>query len=534
MQTQPVDKESSAGGPSASGSGGKSRLPDSNIHDKNVSKLLRAVVEKHDIVSTKSLVAAYNATTDVNERTVLFDWLLKYGERKEDCLKPNAVVEYSELAKVAYVSEQDAEVVRNLVYDIGSLIRPGEFLEENVAKALLSALTWADAIVYDDHAQLIVLAKKLLFSLSSELRLSKHNFAKHEANFLAVHQVFFLLHSICRGHLLEEEKKELRQTVAQRRDAMKLSVLYYPVFFHFEVIRQAVERLEIEDEPSRLTKATRYTASGLYGGIHVFHFLRRLVGGDIDPTSIEDAYRKGRAVIARAGVLEQEWYDILQILTAARLSALKLEKKCELLALAYDTAIEGQRKTSKGDRQKALRFGIVQEMRLLASDKSSSQDGRKRATTKLVELATNQAISENWIQDTDVLTEILDSLHVIHTMEEQNQEITEALQKIQQSCDERARGTLKIWLQGNTMEEKLRMQRHKDTNTDRADVFGKTGATVGYLHPSTMRSDIEDLKKTYFHDNFATVSSCNILSMKHKSWPCRRCLLCLNQMSVCT
>ena len=265
MQTQALNEELSAGGPSASGSGGNRRLSDSNIQGKDASRLLRAIAEKHNIVSTEWLVAAYNATTVLNEGAVLRNWLLKYGETKEDCLKPKAVLEYSELAKVAHFSEQDARVQRNLVYDLGSLIHRDEFLDENVAKALLSALTWADATVYDDLAPLFVLAKKLLFSLSSELRLTKHNFAKHEASFLAISQVLFLFQSVGRGYVLEEEKKALRQAVTQKRDAMKLSVQYYPVFFHFELLQQAVERLEVEDAPSRLTKAARYAASGLSG-----------------------------------------------------------------------------------------------------------------------------------------------------------------------------------------------------------------------------------------------------------------------------
>ena len=160
MQTQAFNEELSAGGPSASGSGGNRHLSDSNIQGKDASRLLRAVAKKHNIVSTESLVVAYNATTVLNERAVLRNWLLKYGETREDCLKPKSVLEYSELAKVAHVSEQDAEILRNVVYDIGSLIRPDEFLDKNVANALCTALTWVDATVYDDLAQLFALAKK--------------------------------------------------------------------------------------------------------------------------------------------------------------------------------------------------------------------------------------------------------------------------------------------------------------------------------------------------------------------------------------
>ena len=520
MQRQSLDKELSAKAPSASESGANPHLPDSSIQGRNASRLLRAVAKKHNISSTKSLVAAYNAATDENERAVLLGWLRKYGEGSIDCLKPEVVLEYSELAKVAHVSEQDAKVLRKLVYGLGSLIQRDEFLDENVAKALLSALTWVDATAYGDPAQLIILARRLLLSLSSEPRLHRHNFAKYEANFLELHQVFFLLQSIGRDHVLEQEKRELRQAVTQKRDLMELSVVYYPVFFHFELIQQAVERLEIEDAPSRLTQVTRRAAAGIYGGMHVFHFLRKLAGGDIEPTSIEDAYRKGQAAIANAGVLEREWYDILQMLTEARLRALKEERKCELLTLAYDAAMEGQRKTTREDYQKALRFGIVQEMSLLASDRDSRQDARRKATTKLVELATNQAISEKWIHDADILTLILDALHMIHSMGEQKQEIAESLRKIQQSCDEHAKVTLTIWLDGNTVEEKLLMQRQEVRNEHHEDLFAKIRAIVGYLDLSIVRSKIEDLKKTYLHDNFATVSASGFVSVRHKSHPC--------------
>ena len=492
--------------PPASGSG-VIRAPDFNIQQRTGPKLLRTVAKKHNISSTKSLVAAYNAATDENERAVLLRWLRKYGEGSIDCLKPEVVLEYAELAKVAHVSEQDAKVLRKLVYGLGSLIRPGVFLDEDVASALFSALTWVDSAVYDDPAQLVVLANKLLFSLSSEPRLTKRNLARYEANFLALHQVFFHLHSIGRGDLLEEEKKNFRRAVAEKRDEMKLSIEHYPVFFHFELIQQAIERLEIEDAPSHLTQAKRHAVSGLYGGMHVFHFLRKLAGGDIDPASIEDAYRKVRTAIDTAGVSEREWYDLLQILTASRVRALKEEKKREVFSLACDAAMEGQRRTRREDEQKALRFGIIQEMKLLASEKDSSHGCREEATKKLVELATNHAISENWIIDADILIAISDALHVIHITGEQNQETVEALRTIQQSCDERAKVTFTAWLDGNTIEEKLQIQCQEDTDDEHEDLFAKTGAALGYRHPCTVCSNIEGLKETYLHDNFATVSA---------------------------
>ena len=373
MQYQPLDEELPVGGPSASESGGRPYLPDLNIQQRYHSKLLRALARKHDIVSTKSLVAAYNATTDENERSVLLVWLREYGQRSDECLEANAVLESAELAEIAPVFEQDGDILRQLVYVLRSRIRPDEFLDEYTAKDQFSGLTWMDTTAYDDLAQLIALVKKLLFSLSSEPRLNKHNFAKNEANFLALYQVLFLLQSIGRGYVLEEEKNDLRQVVAQKRVLLELSVLYYPVFFHFKLVQQAVERSEIEDAPFRHTHAKRHTASGLYG--EGFHFLRVLAGDDIDPISIEDPYRRGRAAIVNAEVSERKWYDILQILTVARIRVLKKEKTCEIFLFALEAAMEGRRKTTRENEQKALKSGITQELKLLASDKDSSGDG---------------------------------------------------------------------------------------------------------------------------------------------------------------
>ena len=134
----------------------------------------------------------------------------------------------------------------------------------------------------------------------------------------------------------------------------------------------------------------------------------------------------------------------------------------------------------------------------------------------LVALATNQAISENWVHDADILTEILDSLLIVHKINEQNQETADAIRKIQQSCDGQVRKTLSAWLDGNTMEEKLQIQCQEDTYNEHEDLLAKTGATVGYLHPSTIRSNIEGLKRRYLHDNFATVSAFNFILIKHK------------------
>ena len=494
-----------AGGPSASGEGSRPCQSESDVEELDNPKLLRAVARKYGIESTKSLVTAYNATTDKDERGVLLRWLRQYNRRNQDCSRPEAVLEYAELAKIVPRVDQEERLLRNFVYALRGRIHEGEFLDERIAKALFSSLTWVESSVYDDPAQLVVLATDLVSSLSCRPRLTKKNFSQYEATFLAIHQTFFLLHTIGRGSLIEGEKKDLRRAVAKKKEEMKYSITHYPVHFSFALIQQAVERLEIENAPSHLKKTKEYAATGLYGGMHVFHFLRKLVCGDIDPAAIEDAYRKSQEAIASAGVSERQWYDLLEILTAARLCALKSDSKIELFIKSYEVAIEGQIKTRQKEEQKALRYGIIQEIKILASQ-GSSDDVRNEATTKLIDLATKRAVQEKWMDDLDVLIAFFNAVHEIHVMGEYKPRTEEALREMVRFCQDHAEETVGSWLGGRNLEDKLQMKRQEETNKEREKVFISVGRDVGYLPSSTIHGNVEDLKKTYLHDNFAKVS----------------------------
>ena len=359
--------------------------------------------------------------------------------------------------------------------------------------------------MYDDPAQLVVLATDLVSSLSCRPRLTKKNFSQYEATFLAIHQAFLLLHTIGRGSLIEGEKKDIRRAVAKKKEEMKYSIAHYPVHFSFALIQQAVERLEIEDTPSRLRKAKGRTVSGLYGGMHLFHFLRKLVGGDIDPLAIEDVYRKSQEAIASAGVSERQWYDLLEILSAARLCALKSDSKIELFIKSYEVVMGGQSKTRRKEEQKALRYGIIQEVKILASQ-GSSNDVRKEATTRLIDLATNHAVQERWIYDSDLLNAIFNAVYDIYMAGEYRARTAEALRAMVRFCQDHAKETLVAWLDGGTIDEKLQIKHQEDTDIEREKLFEIIGRDVGYLPLAKIRINVEDLKNTYLHDKFAKVS----------------------------
>ena len=506
MQSQAPDEGPSSGAPSASRIRGRPAVERSVIEERYDPKLLRAVAYKRNIDSTKSLVAAYNAATAKDERAVLLGWLCKYHERSADCLTPRAVIDYAELANIAPRSTKENDILKDLISDLTSCICEGSFLPPSFAAALYSALVHVIPSAYDDVQQLVAVARKLLGTFSGEPRLTRRTFAKHEATLLALQQTFFLLREANQLEIEEDEKQELRRTIAEKERTMKFSCKHYPVSFHFKALRQATERLKDEDTASRAAQMKQYLMFGLCGFVDVFHFLKNLAKGDIDPAAIEEAYVRNQAAIDNMGVAKRPWFDHLRSLMAKRLETSKDETKLGHFKSEFDAAMESQHKTIKGDDLKALRFGIIQELRQLVIQ-TSSTIVRKEVTTKLVMLATTRTIFEEWFDDEDVFTAFLDALHEIHTTSDENQETAEAFRLMQQSCEGRTGSTFRAWLGGDAMEDKLETRDRPEVRAEHNAVFVKIARGVGYVPLNTIRSNIEDLKERYKHDSFAKVSS---------------------------
>ena len=506
MQAQAPDEGPSSGGPPASRTGSRPVVELPVVEERYDPKLLRAVAHKRVIDSTKSLVAAYNATTNEDERAVLLGWLCKYHERSADCLTPKVVLEYAELANIAPRSTSEKDVLKDLINDLTSCICEGSFLAPNVAAALYSALVHVDPSAYDGAEHLVVVARKLLGSLTREPKLTRRTFAKNEATFLALQQTFFLLREANQNDMDKEEKQELCRTVAEKRRTMELSCKHYPVNFHFKALRQAAERLKDEDAASRVTRTKQYVMCALCGFVDVFHFLMNLARGDIDPAAIEEAYERNRAAIDNMGATKRLWFESVRSLMAKRLEASKDEKKLGHFKSEFDAATETQQKSMKREDLKALKSGIIQEMRLLAS-RTACEAVRKAVTAKLLMLPTSRAVFEDWFNDEDIFTAFLDALHEVHTTSDENQETTEAFRQIRQSCEGRAQSTLSAWLGGGAVKDKLEMRRQQEARAQRNKVFVTIARHVGYVPLDRVWSNINDLKERYKHDSFAKVSS---------------------------
>ena len=349
-------------------------------------------------------------------------------------------------------------------------------------------------------------AMKLLGCLCERPRLTRENFAEHEATFLALRQTFFQLHETYRNGIPEKEKQQLRTAVANKKRLLELSCDYYPVSFHFEVLRQAVERLELKDASTQFAQARLCMGYGLVMFLYVLHIFRNLVRCDINPEDYKIAYNNALEAVDIMDTRRREWYDSLRDVMVAREKTLGEEPSFEPFENACNAAIQKQRELGQKSDQKALRYGVIQEIKLLATW-SSSDDVRKAATKKLVELTKGRNTLEGWwFDDADLLHAFLDSACEIYATGESNQEIIEAIQEIERSCKSTGIEALNAWLGGATIKNKLRERRRRETKREGEDLFVKSGRDVGYVPLSTIRSNIEDLKEAYKHDEFAKVS----------------------------
>ena len=498
MQTRAPDEGPSGGRPSASEPDNRLVLQDKESEEHYQPTFLGAIVKKHNIDSTKSLVAAYNATTNEDERCALFEWLRKYHERKDDCLTQKDVREYAELVNITPRSRNEEDILKNLICDLCSRISELNFLPPNFATAIYKALVHVDPSVYGGVAELMIVTRKLLGSLSATPKLERDNFLAHRGSFLALQQAHFLLRKSNQIRISKEEKRELRQAIAAKERALEQACKYYPVKFHFQALRQAVEHLEARDT-SCMAKAAKYINCGFCGLAHVFHACLMLACVDIFPEAVQRAFRNARAAVEDMGVLKRPWFALLWNLMAARLEAAKDEMNLDRFGSVYSITIKNQRRMKNGDDLKALRFGIIDELGMLAIE-GSSERTRREATIMLSNLAVQQAISEGWIDDDDILIALLDVIHEAHNNGLCNEKTKETLTTLHQYCEDSTRDAMTAWLDGKSMEDKLRDGSPPAAQLEHRDLFIKTRKDVGY-NPIT-----EYLRKTYLRDDFATVN----------------------------
>ena len=517
MSTSEIQAEPSVHTADGHESGSGPELPPARQGDNTSdAKKLRALMRQKGVDSTTSLVRIYNGSLTAEAERLLQQCLRIYGETKEEHVNADKVIEYAELCKMKPRTEDDKELLRDVVFFLSDWIPSDKFAAKGVAEALYRSLLWTPpAIFQQDLAKLTALADKLTASLRPKPKLTEANFLEHEATFMALHQVFVLMQSIARGRMSMKEKKSCLFSLRKKWLSMEESYTYYPVRHYFTLIEQSIQRLKLDEETSFAQQTIQFLqitirwflyipATHLF--LYTFLVTRQLVKCDIDPDAFRELLKKLKELVANVDAAERQWYDLLLDLSVAGRKAVEDRQELEIFEESYKAVIESVWKTRLGEDGRALLFGLMQELRHLALAQCSAEV-RASGSSKLFALA--DAVTKSvWVKDEHIVEALLCCLHAVHS---RGNDDAAAMRSSQQLIDavksDAVKKAVKQWMGNKLLDEKLREPVYASSEPT-GDLFTAIGREFNHIPFTEAQDNVELLKSRYRSDAFATVSRC--------------------------
>ena len=500
MSSEEMQAGPSAGGCVGHGNGGGVGAQ-STDQESALDRKLRALLRQMSIDSTASLVRAYNGTAT---EQLLHKCLRIYSEKKWQYVNPDTVMEYVELCKMKPRTDDDKEILGEVVSVLTGRIPDGEFAVESVAEALYRSLLWTPpALFQEDVTKLVALADKLTASLHPTPRLTKTNFLAHEATFKALHEVFVLMQRTAREKVIMEEKKRFQSNLKAKRSSMGDSCKYYPVQYYFRLIEQSIQRLELDEEPAPTAEAVKCLICTGWGLLHIVYTARRMATGIFSPFDLRLQLSELRQLMDSREPAERQWYDLLQALCFAGRESVEDHQKLEIFEEGYKTveaAVWKMRRCNKDG--KALLFGLIQELRHLALSEGSGEV-RRSGSSKLFALAETISTSA-WVKDKDIVEALLGSLHAFHSTGDDTAAALQSMQLIVSVDTPTVKRAVRDWLGGMSFEAKLGEAVRRPPEPS-GDLFCAIGREFNHIPLHEARNNVEQLKNRYRSDKFAKV-----------------------------
>ena len=472
-----------------------------NVSDE---KKLRALVREKSIDSTASLVRAYNGSATGETEHLLHKFLFIYCAKKEQYINPNTVIEYAELCKIKPRTDDDRELLHEVVLALTGRIPVGEFAAESVAEALYRSLLWTPpAIIQEDLTGLTALADKLTASLHPTPRLTEANFPSHEATFEALHEVFVLMQRTANKRVTVEQKKRFQSSLRAKRSSMGDSCKHYPVQYYFRLIEQSIQRLELDEEPSPILKAIHCLYIITCGFLHISHAVKQILKLDIDPSQLKALPGNLKELVADIDVAERQWYDLLQALSVAGKKTVEDHQKLEIFEESYKTVEATVWKMRRNEDGKALLFGLMQELRHLSLAQGSAEVSAS-GSSKLFALA--EAVSNSvWVKDKDIVEALLRCLHAVRSRGNDAEAALRFSQRLIDSVKSNAVSkAVREWTGDKSLEEKLREAVHSPPEPT-GQLFHAMSREIDLVPLEEAHSNIERLRILYQSKRFATV-----------------------------
>ena len=505
MSTSEIQAEPSVGTADGHENGSGPEAPPARQGDNaSDEKKLRALMRQKSVDSTTSLVQAYNGSLTGEVNRLLQQCLRIYSEKKEQCAHSDVVMEYAELCKIRPRTEDDKKLLREVISVLNGRIPDGDFAGENVAEALYRALLWTPpAVLQENLTELTALADKLTASLHPTPRLTEANLLKHEATFMALHQVFVLMQSIARGRVSMDEKKRFQSRLRQKCASMRDSCTYYPVQYHFKLIEQSIQRLKLNEEISFAQNVYQCLYIFTCGFLYTFNIASRLMHFDVDPERLMELPGKLKELVADVDAAERQWYDLVLALCVAGRKTVEDSQKLEIFEDSYKAVEESVWKMRRNADGKALLFGLMQELRRLTLAAGSSEV-RTSGSSKLFALV--DAVSQgSWVRDKQIVEALLCCLHAVHS---RGNDAAATMRSSQQLIDavksETVKKAVKQWMGDKQLDEKLREPVHASSEPTGV-LFTAIGRVFNHIPLQEARANVELLTSRYRSDEFATV-----------------------------
>ena len=366
-----------------------------------------------DITSTQGLVEALHAAQTPAEQQALQKVIRKCIEWFNDktqhvgnlALIPEEIQEYACLAHIKANTEENRRLLdtyfSNLYNQIDEQYKKGE---EPLLEALEYTLQNIDSQVFrGDPASLIYLGNKLLAKLEpGKTVFSQETYPTHRSTLYALHQALGLIQQLAPGQLDPAQKDGLYSRFKAQIKAIAASTAYYPIRYHARLLKQSLQRLEkAKDLPEDIR---RRVGHGLKGVIYFGQVARALSELNFNIEDFLKGYENLKEAFTRQGIQAEDWYGGLLGLSEATLLTLKAPNQYE----AFNNQLQKLKNKEKGmgkeKERNALRFGIVQQLSMLALNGSDTV--REASTKQLSDLAQPEA----WGGEPDVMEGMLDGL----------------------------------------------------------------------------------------------------------------------------
>ena len=350
---------------------------------------LQARIAQGDITSTQALVTVLNSTQDPQERAVLEDWLEAYighfvNRNVYDLVSKDStyLLEYNQLTHIKPLSKRTEKLLRSYFFGLSSKIDIDQEANLPLMESLVYALNNLDKQVFGDNpADLITLANKLLARVDpGEVIFSASCYPNHGTTLDALHQILSLVGCVDRSwdstdkqgpyHRFKEQLEAIEEASQEQE--------YYPTSYHTQLLLQSLSSLELDKAKAQLKDVCRRTFAGIQGLGCAYQGLRGLLELEVELEVYKNAYEHFQAALLSERIERRPWYKTHQALHWSSLLSLRaqdsktacnyykqFEYHLEKFRLYEDSLRPHQKLVGKADR-KAVRYGIVQELALLA------------------------------------------------------------------------------------------------------------------------------------------------------------------------